>query len=189
MQNNKANLRTHFKAQREQLSATVITEKSIAISNQCLALPIWDGEIYHLFLSSEKLKEVDTQPLMSILFGKDKTVVVPKMAGQQELEHYVLTEHTPMKSTPYGIPEPQEGKQLQAQELDVVFVPLLAFDQKGHRVGYGKGYYDRFLKKCKEEVLTVGLSLFDAIEEIEDAQPHDIPLDYVVAPNGAYRFK
>ena len=72
--------------------------------------------------------------------------------------------------------------------LDVVFVPLLIFDLQGQRVGYGKGYYDRFLGQCKKEVIKIGLSFFEPVATIEDLNPYDIPLDYGVTPNGTFTF-
>ena len=70
----------------------------------------------------------------------------------------------------------------------MVFVPLLAFDQKGHRVGYGKGFYDRFLKQCQNNTLKIGLSFFEPLDSLLKAQPHDINLDAVVTPQGSYWF-
>ena len=66
--------------------------------------------------------------------------------------------------------------------------PLLIFDNQGHRVGYGKGYYDRFLVKCSRETIKVGLSYFNPIERIEDIQIHDIPIDYGITRDRIYRF-
>jgi 5-formyltetrahydrofolate cyclo-ligase len=74
------------------------------------------------------------------------------------------------------------------QEIDLVIVPLLAFDEKGIRVGYGKGYYDRYLKDCREDCLKVGFSYFEAVERIEDADEFDVPLDFCITPNRIYVF-
>jgi 5-formyltetrahydrofolate cyclo-ligase len=72
--------------------------------------------------------------------------------------------------------------------MDVVFVPLLAFDENGQRVGYGKGFYDRFLNECKEDVITVGLSFFEAENELIEANATDVPLRYCVTPERVYEF-
>lgn len=77
---------------------------------------------------------------------------------------------------------------MEPKKIEVVFVPLLAFDKQGNRVGYGKGFYDRFLKQCKTDVVKIGLSLFDAEEEIEDVLENDIPLDYCITPNKIHEF-
>jgi len=88
-----------------------------------------------------------------------------------------------------GIPEPQNGLTVPPSEIEVVFIPLLAYDKKGHRVGYGKGFYDRFLSKCKPNTLKIGLSLFEPEEKIEGLDATDIPLDYCVTPVKVYEFK
>ena len=72
--------------------------------------------------------------------------------------------------------------------MDVVFVPLLAFDEKGHRVGYGKGFYDRFLSQCKPEIIKIGLSFFEAEKEISYSGKNDIMLDHCITPNEIYSF-
>ena len=69
-----------------------------------------------------------------------------------------------------------------------MFIPLLAFDNKGNRVGYGKGYYDNFLSKCTPDVIKIGLSFFEASDEITDVFESDIALDYCVTPNTIYQF-
>lgn len=89
---------------------------------------------------------------------------------------------------PYNIPQPISGNIIAPEKLDLVFVPLLAFDQKGFRVGYGKGYYDRFIIRCKPTILTIGLSFFDAVETISDTNPFDIPLTHCITPNQVYVF-
>jgi 5-formyltetrahydrofolate cyclo-ligase len=75
-----------------------------------------------------------------------------------------------------------------ATKIDVVFVPLLAFDKKGHRVGYGKGFYDKFLSECKPETIKIGLSFFEPEELISDVFEDDVTLNYCVTPNGVYAF-
>jgi 5-formyltetrahydrofolate cyclo-ligase len=87
-----------------------------------------------------------------------------------------------------GIPEPNHGKIIKTEQFDYVFVPLLAFDNSGQRVGYGKGFYDRFLKKCSAHCQFVGLSLFDESVEISDVNRNDVKLDYCITPNKIIRF-
>ena len=112
------------------------------------------------------MKEIETEPLMSILFGKDKNIVLPKSnISTGEMTHYLLTDDTVIKPNIWNIPEPENGLQIENENIEIVFVPLLAFDEKGHRVGYGKGFYDIFLKYCPNAI-KIGLSFFEA-----DAQP------------------
>ena len=74
-----------------------------------------------------------------------------------------------------------------AQSIEVVFVPLLAYDKKGNRIGYGKGFYDRFLQSCKPKLI-VGLSFYEPEQELIESGQHDIPLHYCVHPKGIEKF-
>ena len=104
------------------------------------------------------------------------------------MTNYLLTDNTTIKKNKYNIPEPIEGIEVSNDKLDVVFVPLLAFDKKGNRVGYGKGYYDTFLKTCRPETLKIGLSFFEAENKITDINENDIPLDFCITPKQVYSF-
>jgi 5-formyltetrahydrofolate cyclo-ligase len=81
-----------------------------------------------------------------------------------------------------------DGLEVPVSKIDVVFVPLLAFDKNGNRVGYGKGFYDNFLAKCREDVIKIGLSFFEPEEIIDDVFKTDIRLDYCVTPFGINNF-
>ena len=186
---NKAALRQKYIQAREAMTQEEAEEQSLAIANQCLHLPIWDKINYHLFLSIVQKKEIDTDYLLQVLAGKDKNIILSKSDFKTgDMQHFLLTDNTVLRVNSYGIPEPQEGIQIKENQLDVVFVPLLAFDEKGHRVGYGKGFYDRFLQQCKPEVIKVGLSFFEAESQIEDVSALDIALDYCVTPTKRYKF-
>ena len=185
----KKDLRKKYKELRQGLTPEVIEDKSLAIANRLLLLDIWDKTYYHLFLTIEEHKEIDTEFILQILAGKDKEIVVSKCDFLTvEMTHYLLTDNTKIKKNNYNIPEPVNGLEVPVSKIDVVFVPLLAFDKKGHRVGYGKGFYDRFLTACNPETLKIGLSFFEAEESIEGTSANDIPLDYVVTPEKVYFF-
>lgn len=186
----KSKLRKKYVALREGLSEKELEEQSLDIANNLLKLPIWDYEFYHLFLSITEKKEIDTEPILHILQGMDKNIVLSKSDFETtRLHNYLLTDNTVIKKNRWGIPEPQGGIEIPAQQIDVVFVPLLTFDREGHRVGYGKGFYDIFLSGCREDVMKVGLSLFEAEENIPDILESDVPLDYCVTPSKVYKFK
>ena len=186
----KNDLRLKYIAFRESLSAENIEMKSLEIANNLLDLPIWDYEFYHLFLSIKDKKEIDTEPILHILSGKDKNVVLSKSdLSSRKLTNYLLTDTTRIVVNKWGIPEPAGGIEIKSGNIEVVFVPLLAFDLQGHRVGYGKGYYDVFLSQCSKNVIKVGLSFFEAEEEIPGILSSDVPLDYCVTPHKTYIFK
>lgn len=186
--NTKAALRTEYQKRRDALTEDQIAERSIEISNLSLTLNLWEYSLYHLFMTAEKNKEVDTSYLLSVIQGKDKQPIIPKIVDDNRLEHFLLTDQTLLKKNRWGIPEPLSGITINPQQIEVVFVPLLVFDQQGHRVGYGKGYYDRFLILCSESTLKVGLSFFDPVSKIEDIETHDIALDYGITPKRVYAF-
>lgn len=86
------------------------------------------------------------------------------------------------------IMEPEGGVYLPAEILDMVLVPLIICDQAGYRVGYGRGFYDRFLATCRPEVLKVGFTYFDPVSEIKGVHQFDLPLDYCITPHSIYEF-
>ena len=104
------------------------------------------------------------------------------------LTHHELTPDTVLKNNRWGIPEPVDSSAHSPREIDVVLVPLLAFDRQGHRVGYGKGFYDSFLNQCRADTLKVGLSLFPAVKRIDDVFAEDVALDAVVMPEDTLVF-
>jgi 5-formyltetrahydrofolate cyclo-ligase len=185
----KKELRQKYKALRAAFSTDEIEDLSLKIANRLLELPVWDKTYYHLFLTMEEQKEVHTDFILQVLQGRDKEIVVSRSDFENhKMINYLLTDNTKLIRSPYGIPEPVDGIEVPAGKVDVVFVPLLAFDSKGHRVGYGKGFYDRFLLECKPEVVKIGLSFFEAEETFIEASDTDVPLDYCVTPLKVYKF-
>jgi 5-formyltetrahydrofolate cyclo-ligase len=185
----KKELRAKYKALRNQLSENDLEELSLAIANKVLTLPIWEKTYFHIFLPITEHKEVNTEFILHLLSGKDKEIIISKSDFEtREMTHFLLTDNTKIKKNEYNIPEPIDGLEVPADKIDVVFVPLLAFDKNGHRAGYGKGFYDKFLMECKPETIKIGLSFFEPEENIEDIFVNDVKLDYCVTPNAVYRF-
>lgn len=185
----KHELRKKYLNLRKELSPLDISDASLKIANHALQIPIWDFFYFHIFLSIEESKEVDTLPLITLFQGKDKNIVVPKIVDSNSLEHIVLTDNTTFKKNKWHIPEPVDGITLPESKIEVVFTPLLAFDGQGNRVGYGKGYYDIFFQRCKAEIIKIGLSLFEPEEEIiKDIHDTDVPLDYCITPEKIFTF-
>lgn len=186
---NKTELRTQYKALRKNLSKVEIEEMSLAIANEVLALDIWDKTYFHVFLPIEEQKEVNTEFLLHLLTGKDKEIVISKSDfTTRKMTHFLLTDNTKIKKNEYNIPEPVDGIEVPSSKIQVVFVPLLAFDTKGNRVGYGKGFYDQFLAECQPETIKIGLSFFEAENTITDVFEKDVQLDFCITPEKCYRF-
>lgn len=186
----KNKIREKYKGLRADLDPAAVEEKSLEIANNLLELPIWKSDFYHVFLSIKEKKEIDTEPVLHILQGKDKNIVISKSDFESRvMTNFLLTDTTVIKKNRWNIPEPVDGIEIPALKIDVVFVPLLAFDKLGHRVGYGKGFYDKFLASCRKDVIKVGLSLFEPEEEIPGILSSDVPMDYCVTPLKTYKFK
>ncbi|SEH64118.1 5-formyltetrahydrofolate cyclo-ligase [Paenimyroides aquimaris] len=186
---NKKELRKKYKELRSTLSFYEIEDLSLQIANQALKLPVWNYENYHVFLSIHEHKEVQTDYLLHILNGKDKNVIVSRSDFEtRTMNHVLLTDNVTIKKNEWNIPEPQNGFSVADNQIDVVFVPLLAYDVFGNRVGYGKGFYDLFLSKCKPDVVKIGLSFFDPEKLIEDVFTEDVRLDYCITPNTIVKF-
>ncbi len=185
----KQELRKKYKDLRNTLTTDEQDELSLKIANQALSLDIWNHDFYHIFLPIERLREINTEFLLSILGGKDKNIVLSSSNfNDNTMKHYLLTDNTRLVVNKYGIPEPADGIEIPVKNIDVVFIPLLAYDQVGNRVGYGKGFYDRFLSQCKSDVVKVGLSFFEPEEEIIVKNSQDIPLNSCITPKRVYHF-
>jgi 5-formyltetrahydrofolate cyclo-ligase len=185
----KSALRKKYKAMRNELTLNQIDDFSLAIANNLLQLPIWEKRYYHLFLTITEQKEVDTEFILNILAGKDKDIILSKSNfDDYSLTHFLLTDTTVIKKNAYNIPEPLDGIEVPSNKIDVVFVPLLAYNTQGNRIGYGKGFYDRFLAECKEDVFKIGLSFFPPETSYFDIDPNDIALDFCVTPEQVFEF-
>jgi len=145
----------------------------------------------HIFLPIKSFKEPDTIVLINWLrqnFPQIRLVIPKTDTINLTMHHYVWEEGLAFEINKWGIEEPASGELVLTEQLDLVMIPLLAFDRMGNRVGYGKGFYDRFLSVCRPDCLKVGLSLFEPIDLIEDANPMDIPLDYCITPDTIWEF-
>ncbi len=186
---NKTTLRQKYKELRKQLSEEQLEEMSLAIANKVLQLPIWERTYFHVFLPITEQNEVNTEFILHALAGKDKEIIVSKADFEtRTMTHFLLTDNTKIKKNEYNIPEPVDGIEVPSHKIDVVFVPLLAYDKKGNRVGYGKGFYDKFLAECKPDVIKIGLSFFEPEEIIADVFEADVQLNYCVTPNSIHSF-
>ena len=140
----------------------------------------------HCFLPSERQREVDTWSIIHQLWAVPTLRVLAPRCNVQDytLTHHELTPATALETNRWGIPEPvAESPVYQPQAIDLVLVPLLAFDRRRHRVGYGKGFYDRFLSACRADTLKVGLSLFPSVDKIDDVSEGDVALDEIIEPD------
>ncbi|RZL56340.1 MAG: 5-formyltetrahydrofolate cyclo-ligase [Pedobacter sp.] len=142
----------------------------------------------HVFLPIVKKREPDTFLMIDWLQENHPDIHV--VVSRANFENHSMSHHPfikeDLKENAYHIPEPQTTAIFDGK-IDMVLVPLLAFDQRGYRVGYGKGFYDRFLLGIA--ALKVGLSLFEVMpEEISDVHKDDIRLDLCITPSRIYQW-
>ena len=174
---------------KEILSENDISEITMAIANKIISLPIWDKNYFHVFIPIVELNEIDTELILHVLSGKDKEIIVSATDFEtRKMTHSLLTDNTKFKKNKFNISEPVDGLEVPSAKIDVVFVPLLAFDVSGNRVGYGKGFYDIFLSECRADTIKIGLSFFDAVDCVDGVFESDVRLDYCVTPDRVYRF-
>ncbi|MBC7615799.1 MAG: 5-formyltetrahydrofolate cyclo-ligase [Pedobacter sp.] len=142
----------------------------------------------HVFLPILANKEPNTFLLIDWLQENypQIEIIVPKADFESSLmRSYRYFSKADLVLNSYHIPEPKNSQETTTIP-DVVLVPLLAFDLKGHRVGYGMGFYDRFLQNTTAQ--KIGLSFFDAVTEINDVHLNDIRLDKCITPSGTIDF-
>jgi 5-formyltetrahydrofolate cyclo-ligase len=185
----KQELRAHFSELRSRLSPATIKSFSQSICLKTETLPIWNYRVFHCFLSRDRGDEVDTSCILQALNNHNKEICVPRIEGRGVMSARVWQEETPLIQNKYGIPEPSEqAAQINEDRIEVVFVPLLAFDKKGSRLGYGGGFYDRLWEACSPDSIWVGLSLLEASSRPLPSEIHDLKLDYALTPNRIHEF-
>ena len=179
----KAELRKIYKQKRQDLSFTEIHQLQDSIYQQIYDLDISDIKTMHIFLTLEKFKEIDTSTIIQYFRSKNKKIVVSKSNFKTNtLTHFYLEEDTQIALNTYGILEPINAVQVDEKVLDLVFVPLLISDEQNYRVGYGKGFYDRFLSNCRKDCKKIGLNFFKPISKISDVNDFDVALNDVMYP-------
>jgi 5-formyltetrahydrofolate cyclo-ligase len=95
---------------------------------------------------------------------------------------------TPFTKKELNIYEPAEGEVISSGSIDMAIIPLLAFDTRGYRIGYGKGFYDKYLAGCREDCIKTGFCYFEPVERIDDCNEFDVPLDLCITPQTVYVF-
>jgi 5-formyltetrahydrofolate cyclo-ligase len=186
----KADLRKEYLLKRKQYSPEEVEAASKSISD--LFFSVYEpqaGQTVHTFVPIQQYREINTGCIIRRLWEQRVQVAVP-VANPQDfsMAHFLFTPETLLQETKWGIPEPVNALPLPESEIDIVLVPLLVFDMQGHRVGYGKGFYDRFLALLPKTSQKLGLSLEPPIEVIDDVHVNDLTLDAVVTPTQVYKF-
>ena len=188
---------------KEELRKVYIQKRSALSDSECLELNVALCKVFfksvdlskikvlHSFLPIQKNNEPDTTRIVKEIIARyrDIRIAIPRVNNKtQLLESIFLDDSTVLKNSAWGIPEPEAGVTVESGKIEMVLVPMLVFDRRGHRVGYGKGFYDKFLSTTSPNCKRVGLCLFDPVDRIEDIKDFDEPLDQCVTPAGTYTF-
>ncbi|RKO71370.1 5-formyltetrahydrofolate cyclo-ligase [Sphingobacterium puteale] len=187
----KKELRQEFKMKRCQLSKQEEERLNRDLLLQFQKIDLTAVKFMHVFLPIEKYHEPDTYSIINYVnefFSNIVLVVSRSNFSDYSMQHYILDSQTVFEKNEWGILEPVSGEEVSPLLIDFIIVPLLAFDLDGHRVGYGKGFYDRFFALCAAEAQRVGLSFFDPIERIADRNEHDVMLTKAITPYHIYSF-
>jgi len=188
----KQDLRKEYLQKRKALTETEVEDFSRKIHDWFFrSIPVHTYATIHTFLPIKRNNEINTYLIINTL-QKDFTtdIVIPRSYEDGTMSHYLLTKDTVFEENKWEISEPSPvgGLQSSVFSIDLVLIPLLCFDKKGYRVGYGKGYYDRFLAECRPDVLKIGLSIFEPIDKIIDVTEFDIKMNYCITPNKIWSF-
>ena len=182
--NAKAELRRQMKALRDAIPEAERRERSRYIWKTAaeMAQP---GEKVFVYASTGS--EVQTGELIRALWDKGCRVCLPKITGRGTMDAVEYGPGDVLKSDRYGIPAPENGTVIPPEEVQAAFVPALAFDARGNRLGYGGGYYDRWLalSGARRILLAYGLQRADSVF----AEEWDIPMDAVVTEREILRFR
>jgi 5-formyltetrahydrofolate cyclo-ligase len=187
----KADARTYYRDKRMALSNAerVKLDDLLLIQFQTLKLPFIQTLLSYWPI--EENKEPNTHLFNDYIEFKnpDLKICYPKTDFKKTMLTAVLTdEDTKFKKNKYHIYEPVQADVIGPGEIDLIFVPLLCFDKDGFRLGYGKGFYDKYLWQCSRECIIVGFSYFEPVDKLEDRNNFDVPLTACITPQKVYDF-
>lgn len=176
----KNEIRNHIRQQRRNQSPSIIQRKSKAIWESLSSLQEFNraGTIA-FYVSVAREGEVDTIPMIEESLALGKRTCIPRVARNFGLEFFEIRSMKDLNKGNFGILEPTGGSKILPQAIDMVIVPGIAFDKSGNRVGFGKGYYDKFLSKMEDETQIIALAFdFQIIDGItpskNDVRVHKI---------------
>ena len=188
----KEELRKVYIQKRSSLSDLEYTELNDELCEVFLKNADLSGiKILHCFLPIEGRKEPDTRLIIKQISERYPylQIAIPRVNEMtQSLENILFESTTVLKKSAWGIPEPEYGIVISPDKIGMALVPMLIFDRRGHRVGYGKGFYDKFLTTTSQDCKRVGICLFDPVDKIDNIMEFDERLDQCITPNGSYTF-
>lgn len=185
-------LRKEYLQKREALSEQELHQFNIDLLNKFKTLSLTGLRFIHFFLPIKKFREPDTLPIIHWLLKEHpeiKVVLSRSNLDTNLMEHFIWDSDQELLTNRWGIQEPHQGEKVLSQQIDAVIVPLLVFDKEGNRVGFGKGFYDRFLSDCRDDCKKIGLSYFEPIRKIKDIDAYDVKLDLCITRSTIWHLK
>ena len=182
----KAELRQIYLDKRKALSPADHAAQSVEISHRFFSeIDLKQIKNLHCFISLKHKGEVETSGIFRRIWTEfpDTGTFAPRVNADREIDSLPFHADSHLTENKWKIPEPSAGEAVDPGILDMVIVPLLCFDKQGHRVGYGGGFYDRFLSRCRPDCQKIGLSFFPPVEKIDDVENTDIRLDLCLTPD------
>jgi len=186
----KSDLRNKYRARRKRLSPEERSALSLSIAKQVIEYIDKQPDIshIHIFLPITKLNEINTIPLIEKLHQKNLTLYTSATDfSTQEMATIKLIAPLDTKEDEFGIPVPLLREAADINDIQMVLIPLLAYDLEGNRLGYGMGFYDRFLESLSQQVVKAGVSFFPP-EVVIPSEKHDIKLDICFTDTKVYQF-
>lgn len=183
----KKEIRKQFLEKRKALSVGACTQLNQALYSAFFAsVDLSFVRVLHTFLPIDSNREPDTWPIIDRIKREfpNVQISIPRVGPNDMLENFFFDNPSQLKTSSWGIPEPTGGQPTPVSRIDMVIVPLLAIDKSGHRVGYGRGYYDRLLHATRKDCQKIGFSFFPPVEEIEDITERDVRLNQCITPEG-----
>lgn len=180
-------MRNLFLRLRNQIPEEEHRKRSDVITQRLKGSPAYNQAKYvHCYVSINKRKEVNTHPLIQEMLSGDKQAVVPVTDfNSGTLTHFELDSYDDLNTNKWGVPEPESGKEIAAGQFDLIVVPMVAGDPQCNRLGYGKGFYDRFLSQvnCPK----IGLLYECCLAEHIPTEEFDVKLDQILTEDRVIR--
>ncbi len=175
----KGAVRSELMARRRGLAPDLWRAASMAAQQRLLTLePFRQAAVIALYAPIQQ--EIDTAELFDAAVAAGKQVLYPQVRNGQ-LQFRQVTELRQLAGGAYGIPEPGlSDRDMPLEQADLIVVPGVAFDLQGHRIGFGKGYYDRCLNRLSGCAALVGLCHDFQLLDCIPSEAHDISMQYVV---------